>query len=376
MQPDLVDRIYESAFIPELWPSVLHDIAHVAGARTGFLFLTREDIHRFAASSTEGAEGARPMVENGWLARSDRYRRIKDRRHAGFVTEKDIYTPEELDTDPFYQSVLYPRGLGHAAGTTVHLPTGDSFIFAFERELVRGPVEPERIAELDALRPHLGRGALMSSRMQLEQAASISGALGMIGLAAAVIDDTGRVLGANPLLEASKGHIHWRAFGGVSLQDKAADRLLRDALAQIADDGGGHVRSFPVRGSGENPPMIAHVVPIRLSARDIFSRATAVLVLTPVSLPNAASVELVQSLFDLTPAEARVARNLATGKTIDDIALDGGVSRNTIRTHVRGVLEKTGCVRQTDIVALLTAISTSAPMSGINPRNAQSHQFG
>lgn len=35
-----------------------------------------------------------------------------------------------------------------------------------------------------------------------------------------------------------------------------------------------------------------------------------------------------------------------------DIATDRGTSKNTIRTHVRGVLEKTGCNRQADIVAL------------------------
>ena len=60
---------------------------------------------------------------------------------------------------------------------------------------------------------------------------------------------------------------------------------------------------------------------------------------------------------DLTPSEARVARSLASGKTVDEIATDGGVSRNTIRTHLSSVLEKTGCNRQADIVALLTAIS-------------------
>lgn len=65
-----------------------------------------------------------------------------------------------------------------------------------------------------------------------------------------------------------------------------------------------------------------------------------------------------QSLFDLTAAEARVARSLASRKTVEDIATDGGISPNTIRTHVRGVLEKTGCNRQVDIVALLTAISS------------------
>jgi len=62
-------------------------------------------------------------------------------------------------------------------------------------------------------------------------------------------------------------------------------------------------------------------------------------------------------LFDLTPAEARVARSLASGKTVEDIAADGGVSLSTVRTHVRGVLAKTGCDRQIEVVALLAGIA-------------------
>ena len=78
--------------------------------------------------------------------------------------------------------------------------------------------------------------------------------------------------------------------------------------------------------------------------------------MTPVTRPQAPPVELVQSLFDLTPAEARVARDLATGRSPEDIASDGGVSLNTVRSQVRGVLEKTGCHRQLDVVALLAGI--------------------
>jgi DNA-binding CsgD family transcriptional regulator len=132
--------------------------------------------------------------------------------------------------------------------------------------------------------------------------------------------------------------------------------LLRDAIGAI-DMVGGSVRSFPVRDLGAEAMMVAHLIPIRLSARDIFVRCAAALVLTPVTLPQAPPVELVQSLFDLTLAEARVARSLASGKTVEDIASDGGTSPNTIRSHVRGVLEKTGRNRQADVVALLTAIS-------------------
>jgi DNA-binding CsgD family transcriptional regulator len=82
-----------------------------------------------------------------------------------------------------------------------------------------------------------------------------------------------------------------------------------------------------------------------------------VLVLTPVTLPQAPPVELVQSLFDLTPAEARVARSLSAGETVEKIASIGGVSLNTVRSQLRCVLEKTGCHRQAEVVALLSGIA-------------------
>ena len=77
--------------------------------------------------------------------------------------------------------------------------------------------------------------------------------------------------------------------------------------------------------------------------------------------PRAPPLELVQSLVDLTPAEARVARSLAPRKTVENIASDASVSLNTVCTHVRGVLVKTGCNRRAEVVALLTGIVPSRP---------------
>ena len=236
--------------------------------------------------------------------------------------------------------------------------------FVLTRRTERGPVERAVVQKLDELRPHLARSAFLSARLQLERARIASETLAVLGLPALVLNEQGKVLTANHLIEALTSYIQWRAQGRVSLKDRAADNLLRDAIAAI-DLVGGSVRSFPVRDAGAEAMMVAHVVPIRLSARDIFVRCAAALVLTPITLPQAPPVELVQSLFDLTPAEARVARSLASGKTVEDIATDGGTSANTIRTHVRGVLEKTGCNRQVDIVALLTAISATRLMQPI-----------
>src|SRR5437868_3493368 len=67
--------------------------------------------------------------------------------------------------------------------------------------------------------------------------------------------------------------------------------------------------------------VVAHILPIRRTACDI--RCAAVLVLIPVTLTQAPPVELVQSLFDLTPAEARVARGLAAGETVQGLSPSG-----------------------------------------------------
>ena len=64
-----------------------------------------------------------------------------------------------------------------------------------------------------------------------------------------------------------------------------------------------------------------------------------------------------RSLFDLTPSEARVARGLATGETLEEIAESGGVAISTVRSQLRQVLQKTGCTRQAEVVSLLANVT-------------------
>jgi DNA-binding CsgD family transcriptional regulator len=348
----LIDRIYECAFVPEQWPNVLEELARIASARVGFLFVSRGEIHHWTSSTAIGFEAIKPLVDSGWIAKSDRFRRAMNVGYSGFLTEASLYPANDTAYDPFYRDILYPRGLGHVAGTVLASPTGDRIIISLEREFDRGPVEPEALSTLDGIRPHLARAATVSTRLQLERARATTQALEAMGQAALVFDVRGRVVAANALIQA-RNEILWRARDRLSLSDRNADHLLGAAIASIAGSGGSEVRSFPVRGPDGAATTIVHVVPIRLSARDIFVRCAGILALAPVSMPNAPAVAVVQSLFDLTPAEARVAQSLATGKTVADIASGFGTSESTVRSQVRGVLEKTGCHRQADVVALL-----------------------
>ncbi|WP_158817817.1 helix-turn-helix transcriptional regulator [Methylocapsa sp. S129] len=355
MNEQLVDRIYESSFVPELWPGVLDELAEIANARGGVLFAANTEVLRWTASASLREEMAR-YVSDGWLMRGQRRGRLFGARHAGFLAESDIYSDGELEVDPVYSDFLRPAGLGWAAGTGIPLPTGDMLIVSLERDYERGPVESAVIQQLDLLRPHLARSALLSARMQLERARIASETLALIGVPALVLDDGAKVLAANSLIEALTGFVQWRARDRVSLKDPNADKLLFQAMA-TPDLTSAATRSFAVRDADSGALMVAHVIPIRGAARDIFVRCAAVLVMTPVAAPQAPPVELVQSLFDLTPAETRVARSLATGQTLDDIASAGGVSRSTVRSHLKAVMEKTGCNRQAEVVALLGGIA-------------------
>jgi DNA-binding CsgD family transcriptional regulator len=351
----LVDRIYECAFAPEHWPGVFDELAKIANARGAFLFTANSKVINWTASASLRA-GVQAFVAGDFYSRSARPTRALASGHAGFVREYDVFTDDELAADPIYRDLLWPAGLGWCAATTIKLPTGDELFLSIERERARGPVEAPTIEQLDALRPHLARSALMSARLQLERVRAASAMLASIGLPALVFDRAGRVLVANELLERPSDHVYWRAQDRFALKDSKADALLRRAMETLQSDGVGSNRSFPVRDRDARVTLIAHVVPIRRSARDLFSQSVGVLILMPAKTPQAPSVELVQSLFDLTAAEARVARSLTMGRTVDEIASEKGVSSHTVRTQVRGVLEKTGSRRQAEVIALFGGI--------------------
>jgi DNA-binding CsgD family transcriptional regulator len=364
MESELVDRIYECSFVPELWPQVLRDTSKISESAGASLFVTKPEITAFTASKNTYDIAAR-FVADGWYWKGQMMSRIHRSRHPGFLREVDLFSAGEIDEEPIFRDNWRKMGLGWGAATAFALPTGEALSIVLSRTIAQGPASSATIERLDALRPHLARTAVMAARLHLERAQAASQTLAALGLAALVLDETGKVLTANALIESLTNIVHWRAGDRVTLMERRADEMLAEAVARIALNDNNGVRSFPVRDPVTDALMVGHIVPIRFSARDIFARSAAVFILMPVAAPNSPPVELIMSLFDLTPAEARIARGLAAGKTVDDLAGDNGVSPNTVRVQVRGVLEKTGCQRQTDVVALLGGLS---PVHGDVPQ--------
>ena len=358
MPTELIDRIYECSVVPELWPSVLDELATLTEARGGLLFSAHKALCWTASGTVRDVFDE--YVNAGWFKRCSRRVCLMSQTEPSFFVEQDFWSEDQLEADPIYRDFFRPHGLGWSAGTGLRVPSGDNIVFSIERAFERGPIEAEHVERLNILRPHLARRALVSSRLGLQRARGAAEALTDMGLPALLLDESGRVVEANALMEALPELVGLGANDRLQLADRAAQARLTEALSTITAAAGATPCTFPLRDEVGRATMVLHLMPVRRSAHDIFGRGYALLLITPVAADRAPSLELMRSLFDLTVSEARVARGLATGKSLEAIAAEGDVAITTVRSQLRRVLEKTGCTRQAEVAALLASVAIAS----------------
>ncbi len=357
MDDTLVEKIYEAAVLPDRWPGLLDLIVARHDAKGALLMANLPN-----GVAWLGTEATTPVFEaflrEGWMAHNDRVPRLIARRHAGFLTDGDFYSDEEMLSLPMYAEFLRPHGMNAAAATAVTGATGDGLVLSIEgfedQSLARAAVP-----DLDALRPHLARAAMLSGQLNLQRARASVDALGMIGAPAAVVGRSRRLISTNLRFERLMPSLADDGPSGLRLRDSSADLLFRSALDSSGTGQGGS--SIPIRGAELEPARVLHIVPLRRSALDVFAHGLALVVVSEPQL-KASDPSLIQALFDLTPAEARLAAALAEGATLASAADALGVTQHTVRSQLKSVFLKTGVERQQQLVGLLVSLNACAPL--------------
>lgn len=83
---------------------------------------------------------------------------------------------------------------------------------------------------------------------------------------------------------------------------------------------------------------------------------TIVCLVFPLGRRRIASARQLMSLFGLSPAEARLARALCHGDTLEEYAEAQSVKLSTVKTQLRAVFAKTQTDRQVALVSLISSI--------------------
>ena len=139
-------------------------------------------------------------------------------------------------------------------------------------------------------------------------------------------------------------------------------RALRDAILKAAAtaraEGGRAETLLALPRISGGDPFLAEVVPIRDRSGELDNGFTGamMLVIDPMRT-NVVSTEGMRELYNLTGAESDILRLIAEGLGTDDIVDTQNLTRETVRTYVKRILEKTGTKNRIQLVRLVLTVN-------------------
>lgn len=338
-----VDDIYEAGAIPEKWPRLLRRLSEWTGSSAALILAhTVDGLHGY---ESEGSWPARDdYIREGWATDTTRADWLMGDDYPGFRTDLDFATPEQLCEIPVYAQFLIPRGLDAGAATLVSGLDGDRLLMTFEG-FSGHDASRAAIPALDRLRPHLARAVMLTARLRQAQIQASVEAMEMAGVPAAMITARGQIRSSNARFRTLFDQ------GPQPLLPVGARNRLEPLIEAARTGGGGSLAVATGDGNA-----VLHVLPVTGQARDIFIGCAA-MILVATGSPASPDHDMLQMLYDLTPAEAQIAAQVAIGLNPATIARRNAVAIGTVRTHLKSIFSKTGLRSQTELAVHLAALN-------------------
>ena len=253
---DLEALAYEAALEPSLWPQVVADASHAF--KTPYMMLGVVD-RRGSAVMQAVPPGQNELAE----VMMARYPTCETNPGLAFAAlapptavglRDRIISDSDLERLEYYQDILRPLGLWHAAIMNVHRDGAVLAPMAFMRTRKEGPFGDGEVAALRALAPHFNRALRVTLRLrELEARASAIAEMNDRALVALVLTDAfGRVaeferLGARHSRGERRAHPARRRLA------RRAKRGLRPAHASHPGSGGIAPHADERRHAGPSP---------------------------------------------------------------------------------------------------------------------------
>ena len=355
----LIGEIYEASFLCGNWPMVLDRLTKSIGGTDAAMYVTDGYSVPQVITNPKMQDAAHAYLDQNWMPHNELVALAFNCLRHEFGLDTDLIALEDRARTKIYPGYFLPHDLAFGVGTIVTGPTDDLVVVSLHRGQALGPFDRSALEIANRLRPHIARAGFIASRLKLERLTAALAALEAVGLPAAALTQTGRLLLANAGFEAALPELAEDRKSRLRLTDARADAMLAAALAAgVSPPIGTPGCSLPMPAQSDRPPTVLHLVPVTGDTRDVFPGGSWILVAAPVVRVQPAPTALLEGLFDLTAGEARVARGLMTGYTVAGIASTHQVAQTTVRTQLQAIFAKTGTNRQSDLVALLSGVRT------------------
>jgi DNA-binding CsgD family transcriptional regulator len=378
----LIDHVYAAAVAPERWERVLAELSEALGGAAVYISLRIRSLQseRVLHSASDADPGPvfrihldpkyhpvflRLSAEEFPWATVDRERLAR-----GFVQSTDL-------RPSFVEEFMRPQGLvpegpiGHVMASVGPRPLAGMLIF--RREGCR-PIEGPDLELLDQLVAHLDRAYAIHCRLMeaQHQERALREVLDRLPSGVMLLDKDARVILRNRSvdlilsLEDGLRLQDGRPRLAEPLPDRAFQQLLAESVQTRAERGRSCGKTFSiVRPSGRRS-FAAMIGPLLAPPPGTNLReAAAILFVTDPEGRQISTTEILEGLYDLTPAEADLLRLLAEGRSLEEVATQRGVTMNTARSQLKQVFAKTDTRRQGELVRLvLTGVASLGDEGG------------
>jgi len=349
-----IAQLGEVVIDPGRWKGIIEDISHSVSS-TGAILLSGDNRTREVPVS----DGITDLM-NAYFEGSFHMRDIRAERSVPLILrgqlvidDTDIVKPEEMTRDPMYKLIGH---LGYRWFAAVGFRAGDMvWGLAIQRKINEGMFTPEDKQLLLPLSQKLSEVSTLSAAIGQAALEGAVNALEMIKHAAMAIDRFGNVLEVNGAAARIFDDEFYMKGRRLIVKDGAADKRINaffNELTAAPDLREISCEPIVVRKK-TTPPLVIRVLPVHPAAKIPFLGARALFVIAPPEKVRSLRQSSLMEAYRLTRAEAKIAGEIASGESIDDIATKFGVSRDTIRNQLKSVFAKTGTSRQIDLVLLL-----------------------
>jgi DNA-binding CsgD family transcriptional regulator len=273
------------------------------------------------------------------------------------VIDQDIFASErDMPRDDMYDLIghlgfRWYGAIGFRAGSAL-------WGFSLQRTVSEGPFDPSIKKVLSSLSSRLTETATLSKAVGHLVLTGMTNALSLIGRPAIALDRSGRVVDVNNRAAA----LFCNDIRVVNRQLIVRDQYARSDLAKLAI----RLRVTPDAAVFPMEPIVIHrerqhpivitALPVDGAARGPFLGARVILVLNDLDAECPPSPASISQALGLTPSQARLAAAMATGRSLEEVAVELHISGETARNHLKAIFQRTGAHRQGELIALLARL--------------------